>query len=445
MSRVLHAVPEILTGAKPVIDHAEGVLLYDTEGRSYIDASGGAVVVGLGHGDREILAALEEQAGRVAYVNRISFTTEALEAYTSDLARLLPLDDPRMVLCSGGSESVETAFKLVRAYHLARDEPSRHKVIARRGGYHGATRGALDATDRPPYRRLYEPWLGQTRFVPRVYEYRCPLPDHPSACGLAHAERLEEAILAEGPQNVACFIGEPIGGTALGATVPTDDYWPAVMDVCRRYGVLVIADEIMTGFGRAGTWFAVDHWDVRPDIVVSGKGASSGYWPLGVTAIAGHVYEGLSTGEFIHGFTYGQSVVGAAVGSAVIRRMMELDLVEACRQKGPMLQTELAAVMGDHPYVGDIRGLGLMVAIEFVRDRATKAPFPRSDRFTEHLVRAGRDHGVYLYGSVGCADGTEGDLIMLGPPLTISPEEIREVAVRIGTALDQVSSQLTLT
>ncbi len=248
-----HVFSRALGRDLPVVARGQGAVLWDTEGRRYLDAAGGAIVVGIGHGDPLVAAVMAEQSARVAYAHGTMFTSEALEAFADELAPLLPLDDPRVYPVSGGSEAVETALKLARSYHLARGDGSRHKVVARWGSYHGNSRGALDASGREPLRAPYAPWLGQALHVPAPYEYRCPSPSHPNGCGAWHAEQLDALIRREGPDSVACFIAEPVAGAALGAAVPTDDYWPAVAEVCRAHGVLLVADEVMTGFGRTGT------------------------------------------------------------------------------------------------------------------------------------------------------------------------------------------------
>jgi adenosylmethionine-8-amino-7-oxononanoate aminotransferase len=430
-----HVFPRVFGRDLPEVARAEGASIWDTEGKRYLDASGGAIVVNVGHGDRAVIEAMVEQARQVSYVHGTQFTSDALEEYARELAPLLPVEDARIYPVSGGSEAVETALKLARAYHLARGEPSRHKVIARRGSYHGNTLGALDASGREPLRGPYEPWLGRTIHVPAAYEYRCPLPTHPERCGERHAAVLDETIRREGPETVACFIAEPVVGAALGAAVPPDDYWPAVAAVCRSHGVLLVADEVMTGFGRTGTWFGCDHWGVRPDILVGGKGASSGYWPLGLVACSGEVIDAVSPGGFVHGFTHSHSATGAAVARAVLRRLKEASLVEASREKGERLLKELTAALADHPYVGDVRGLGLMIGIELVRDLTTKQPFPRAARVAERLVAAANEDGLLLYSSTGCADGTEGDLIMLGPPFIITDAELSEAVEKTARAL----------
>ena len=436
-----HVFPRVLDRILPTAVRAEGAAIWDADGKRYLDAAGGAIVVGIGHGDERVVRAMADQASRLAYAHGTQFTSEPLEAYAAELAPLLPLDDARIYPVSGGSEAVETALKLARAYHLARGEASRQVVIARWGSYHGNTLGALDASGREPLRRPYEPWLGRVVHVPPAYEYRCSLPTHPERCGERHAETLDRTILELGPETVACFIAEPIAGATLGAAVPTDDYWPAIREVCDRYGVLLIADEVMTGFGRTGAWFGMDHWGLRPDILVAGKGASSGYWPLGLVAASGSVFETIRGGGFVHGFTHSHSVVGAAVGRAVLARLREDRLIEASRDKGERLLKLLTAGLGEHPFVGDVRGLGLMIGIELVTDRSTRAPFPRSEKVTERVLAAARDDGLLLYPSTGCADGTDGDLVMLGPPFVITDEELSEAAARTRAAIERALCQ----
>jgi adenosylmethionine-8-amino-7-oxononanoate aminotransferase len=425
----------------PHAARAEGCWIEDADGKRYLDAAGGAIVVGVGHGDAEVIRAMGVQASRVAFAHGTQFTTDALERYADEVAALLPMDGARIYPVSGGSEAVETAFKIARAYHLARGDEGRHKIVARWGSYHGNSRGALDASGREPLRRPYEPWLGQAVHVPAAYEYRCPNPNHPDGCGGWHAARLDAAIRTAGPETVACFVAEPVGGATLGAAVPTDDYWAGIQDVCRSHGVLLIADEVMTGFGRTGAWFGCDHWDVRPDIVVAAKGATSGYWPFGFAACAGEIFEAVSAaGPFVHGFTHSHSGVGSAVALAVLERLRRDDLVEASGTKGERLLKEVATALQDHPNVGDVRGLGLMVGVELVADRDSRTPFARADHVTERVVAAAKEGGLLVYSSTGCADGTNGDLVMLGPPFVITDEELSLAVSGVRDALDVVLS-----
>jgi adenosylmethionine-8-amino-7-oxononanoate aminotransferase len=417
--------------APPVAVSASGSTIRDSAGREYLDAAGGAIVVNVGHGRAEIAAVMAGQAGRLAYAHGSTFTTEPLEAYATEVAAVLPVDDPAIYPVSGGSEATETALKLVRAYHLARGEPDRDVVIARHGSYHGNTLGALDLSGRPPLRRPYEPWLGRFRHVSAAYTYRDgEAAAHALGDGAALAAELDAAITEAGPRRVAAFVAEPIVGATLAAAVPPDDYWPAVAEVCSRHGVLLVADEVMTGFGRTGRWFGLDHWGVRPDLLVAAKGATSGYWPFGFVAAAGPVFETVTArgASFIHGFTYSHAPVGAAVAREVLRILNDEDLVAASASKGSRLLALLHERLDGHERVGDIRGRGLMVGLELVADRATRRPYPRAARVTEAVVLAARGRGLLVYSGTGNANGTDGDTILLGPPFIVTDEELVRIA-----------------
>jgi hypothetical protein len=427
-----------LVADPPVAVRAEGATIWDAAGRSYLDGAGGAIVVGIGHGRRSVAAAMADQAGRVAYAHGSTFTSEPLEAYAAEVGRHLPVDGPAIYPVSGGSEAIETALKLARAYHLARGETERWIVISRWGSYHGNTLGALDLSGRTPLRRPYEGWLGRFRHVSAAYPYRA---GEPAAHALGTAEEaaaeLDAAMVAAGPGTVVAFVGEPIVGATLAAAVPPDGYWPAIAEVCRRHGVLLIADEVMTGFGRTGRWFAMDHWGVRPDILVAAKGATSGYWPFGFAAASDDVYRTVTgAGPFVHGFTYSHSPVGAAVARAVLRILEDEDLVAASATKGERLSELLHGRLGGHPNVGEIRGRGLLVGLELVADRATKVAFPRAARVTEAVVAAAREQGVLVYSGTGNADGVDGDLILLGPPFVITDVELVRLADGVAEAID---------
>ena len=422
----------------PVAVSAHGSTIVDAQGREYLDAAGGAVVVGVGHGRREVAQAAADQLATLAYAHGSAFTTDALERYARELGPRLPLDDPAIYPVSGGSEAIETALKLARATQLARGEADRDVVFARWGSYHGNTLGALDLSGRRPLRAPYEAWLGRFRHVSAAYPYRA---GYPGAQALGDARRLaaelEVAIQRAGDGRVAAFVAEPIVGATLGAVEPPDGYWPAIADVCRRHGVLLVADEVMTGFGRTGTWFAMDHAGVRPDLLVAAKGATSGYWPFGFVAASGEVWETVTKGGgFVHGFTYSHQPGAAAVALAVLRILDQERLVEASGTKGGRLLALLRERLGDHPHVGDIRGRGLLAGVELVADRETKAPFPRSRKVVEGVVRNARERGLLLYSGTGNANGIDGDVIVLGPPFVITDDELARVADGIGEALD---------
>ncbi len=423
----------------PVAIEASGSTIQSADGREYLDAAGGAIVVNVGHGRREIAAAMADQAGRLAYAHGSAFTTEPIEAYAREVAVHLPMDEPAIYPVSGGSEAIETALKLARAYHLARGETDRLIVFARWGSYHGNTLGALDLSGRKPLRRPYEGWLGRFRHVSAAYPYRAGLPGA-DALGTAGelAAELDRAFDAAGPGTVAAFVAEPIVGATLAAAVPPEGYWPAIAEICRRHGVLLIADEVMTGFGRTGRWFALDHWGVRPDILVAAKGASSGYWPFGFVAAADEVYATVTRpgSEFVHGFTYSHAPVGAAVAREVLRIIESESLVEASATKGERLIALATAAFGAHPAVGEIRGRGLMVGIELVADRASRDPFPRASRIAESVVAAARDRGVLLYSGTGNANGLDGDTILLGPPFVVTDPELERIVAVLAESID---------
>ena len=426
----------------PVAVEASGSTIRDADGREYLDAAGGAIVVNVGHGREEIAAAMAAQARRLAYAHGSAFTTGPLEAYAEAVGRHLPMDDPAIYPVSGGSEAIETALKLARAYHLARGETERWIVYARWGSYHGNTLGALDLSGRRTLRRPYEGWLGRFRHVSAAYPYRADLPGA-NALGSAEelADELDRAFVAAGPGTVAAFVAEPIVGATLAAAVPPDGYWPAIADVCRRHGVLLIADEVMTGFGRTGRWFGVDHWAVRPDILVAAKGASSGYWPFGFVAASDEIHATVTgAAGFVHGFTHSHSPVGAAVALEVLRILEDEDLVTASAVKGERLMTLAKAAMGGHPAVGEIRGRGLLVGIELVADRETREPFPRASRVTEAVVRAARERGVLVYSGTGCANGIDGDTILLGPPFIVTEGESERIATVVADAIEAVAT-----
>jgi len=423
---------------------AEGSTIWDSEGRAYLDAAGGAVVVGVGHGRASVAAAMAEQASRLAFAHGSQFTTDVLERYAAAVGPHLPVDEPAIYPVAGGSEATETALKLVRAFHLAKGETDRWIVLARWGSYHGNTLGALDLSGRKPLRRPYEGWLGRFRHLSAAYPYRSGDPGS-NALGDADelAAELERAIEAAEPRTVAAFVAEPIVGATLGAVEPPEGYWPKIAEVCRRHGVLLVADEVMTGFGRTGRWFGMDRWGIRPDLVIAAKGATSGYVPFGFVAASGAVYEAVrEAGPFVHGFTYSHSPVGAAAATEVLRILEAEDLIAASAAKGERLKSLLAARLGRHANVGEIRGRGLLLGLELVADRESRAPFPRSARLVEAVARECRDRELLVYTGTGNANGIDGDVVVLGPPFVITDAELELVAERLGEAVESATSRV---
>jgi adenosylmethionine-8-amino-7-oxononanoate aminotransferase len=433
-------------GELPVAVRAEGSTIWDAEGRAYLDAAGGAIVVNVGHGRQSVVDAMERQARAFTYVHGTTFTNEPLETYARAVGRHLPVDDPAIYPVSGGSEAIESCLKLVRSYHLARHEPERTVVIARWGSYHGNTLGALDLSGREPLRGPYEPWLGRFAHVSAAYPYRG---GEAAARALgdttALIDELEAAFAEAGPGRVAAFVAEPIVGATLGAVTPPDDYWPAVAELCRRHWVLLVADEVMTGFGRTGRWFGMDHWGIRPDIMAAAKGAAGGYFPLGLAVASGGVYETITSGGgFVHGFTYSHSPVGAAVALEVLRILETEDLISASARKGERLLALLSDRLGGHPNVGEVRGRGLMVGVELVADRGTRRPFPRAAKLIERVMADARTAGLLMYHGTGNADGTNGDTVLLGPPFVVTDEELGSIAERLGDAVERAAESVSL-
>jgi adenosylmethionine-8-amino-7-oxononanoate aminotransferase len=434
----------VLGGELPFAARAEGATIWDADGRTYLDAAGGAIVVNVGHGRQSVVDAMERQARKFTYVHGTTFTSEPLEAYARAVGRYLPVDDPAIYPVSGGSEAIESCLKLVRSYHLARREPDRTVVIARWGSYHGNSMGALDLSGREPLRRPYEPWLGRFQHVSAAYPYRA---GETAAHALGDVDllvaELEAAIAAAGPGRVAAFVAEPIVGATLGAVAPPDGYWPAIAGVCRSHGILLVADEVMTGFGRTGRWFGMDHWGVRADVMAAAKGAAGGYFPLGLAVASGNVYETITAGGgFVHGFTYSHSPVGAAVAGEVLRILETENLIEASAVKGERLLALLRERIGDHRNVGDLRGSGLLVGVELVADRATRRPFPRAAHLIEAVMRHARADGLLLYHGTGNADGTNGDTVLLGPPFVITDAELERVAQILGDAIERAAAEV---
>jgi adenosylmethionine-8-amino-7-oxononanoate aminotransferase len=412
----------------PVVARASGAVVWDTEGRRYLDGSGGAVVVNVGHGREEIAAAMARQAAAAGYVHGTQFTSDALEEYARRLAVHAPGDCRRLYLLSGGSEATETAIKLTRAYHLARGEPERHKVVGRSFSYHGNTLGALSLSGRPTLQAPYAPLLAATPRAAAPFCYHCPLElTHPS-CAVACADDLEAVIEREGTHTIAAFVAEPILGASAGAAVPPDDYTRRVRETCRRHGIVFIDDEVMAGFGRTGRWFGIEWSGAVPDLVVCGKGMAGGYMPVGAVLASEAIVETVErAGGFVNGFTFSHHPVTAAAALATLEILERERLVERAAVMGEHARSRLQALRA-RPQVGDVRGRGLMLAVELVADADRRRPFPRAEKSAERVAARAFADGLIVYPSVGGATGTEGDAIMLAPPLVVTEDEIDEMA-----------------
>jgi hypothetical protein len=420
---------------RPQISHGDGLYLYDESGKQYIDGSGGPLVVNVGHGRSEIVQAMAEQAQKAAYVHALMFTSQPVEQLSAELAEVVPMPDARFFYLSSGSEVVEGAMKLARQIQQARGEDRRHLIIGRQQSYHGMTLGALAVSGRPGLRAPYLEMLHDMPHIAPPYPYRDP------ASGTEAADRLEACILEQGAENVAGFIAEPISGAGLGAIVPPDDYWPRIRQTCDQYGVLLIADEVLVGLGRTGKWWGIEHWGVQPDILVTSKGLAGGYFPLGFIAAKHDDVELIRQkfGDWNHGGTFSHHAVGCAAALATLHIIEREGLVENSARMGALLGQLLREHLGDHANVGDIRGRGLFWGIELVQDRETKRPFPASDHLNWRIWERAFDLGLVVYHSQGCADGRDGDLIMLGPPLIVNQAQVREM---VELLVEAISEQL---
>ncbi len=414
----------------PMIVRGEGCWLVDDAGKRYLDACGGAYVANLGHGVSEVADAVAEQIRKVAYVNGTAFTNEPAEALAAELRTLSPKGLDFAYFLSSGSEAVEAALKLARQHWVESGKPGKHKIIARTPGYHGNTMLALSASAREHYKKMFGPWLIPVTMIGAPYPYR-RAPSSPEMT----AQALEDAILKEGAETVAAFIAEPVGGSSTGASVPPKDYFKRVREICDKYSVLFIADEVLSGSGRTGKWAAIEHFGVVPDIMTLGKGLSGGYVPLSAVLATKKVLDPIARGSaaFKHAQTFSHSPAICAAGLAAVRHIKSRGLVAQSAKMGEILHCKLAALLA-LPNVGDVRGLGLLAGIEFVADKKTKAPFPRALKFAETFVAAAQDAGLIVWPNTGHADGENGDLVMVAPPFTITEAEIDEIVSRFKIA-----------
>ncbi|MDQ6780846.1 MAG: aspartate aminotransferase family protein [Candidatus Eremiobacteraeota bacterium] len=437
----------------PRIVRGQGVFLFDAEGKRYLDASGGAMVANVGHGVREIADAIGAQASTLAYVNGTAFTNEPVEALADALIAKAPPDIDKAYFLSSGSEAVEAALKLARQYHVERGELSRRVIIARTPGYHGNTLLALSASAREHYRAVFEPWLLDVRMIPAPYPYR---DDSGGASPAMTGDALEAAIVEHGAHNVAAFIAEPIGGSSTGASVPAAGYYARIREICDRHGVLFIADEVLTGVGRTGRFFGLEHYhdraggSITPDIITLGKGLNGGYVALSALLASKKVFATIAGGKIgglMHAQTYSHHAVACAAGLATLRYLEQHDLVRRAASLGAVLQQRLGSLTSDGrgaAIVGDVRGLGMLAAVEFVADRDSKRPFPRAVKIAERLVDAALQRGLVLWPNSGHADGTNGDLVMVAPPFTISETEIDTLVSLLRDSIADVARELTV-
>jgi adenosylmethionine-8-amino-7-oxononanoate aminotransferase len=435
-SRTSHVFYRKLTRRYPRIVRGEGCWLYDADGRPYLDAVGGAFVANVGHGVREIAAAIGQQAERLAYVNGTAFTHDPVEELADEIVRRSSGDLELVYPLASGSEAVEAALKLARQYWVEVGQPARRKIVALSPAYHGNTLLALSASAREHYQTYFRDWLVDVVRVPAPYAYRCECHGAPPLCPICSGEALELTLAREGPDSIAAVIAEPVGGSSSGASVPAPGFWPRVRAACDRAGILLIADEVLTGAGRTGTWSALEPYGVVPDIMTLGKGIAGGYVPLSAVVAPRRIVDVLASGSgaLLHAQTFSHHATLCAAGVATLRYLRQHALIERCAAIAPAFHQRLDGLR-ELPGVGDVRGRGLLAGIEFVADPVTRAPFPRSARFAETFAEAALDEGLVVWPNVGQADGANGDLAMLAPPFVVTHEELDLIVQRFGAAL----------
>ncbi len=426
------------------IVRGEGAELIDEQGRRYLDAAAGAAVACLGHGRRDVAKVLARQAERLAFAHPSKFTTREAEQLAEKLVDRAPAGLDRVLFTSGGSEATETAIKLARQVQLARGQGSRTKVITRRTSYHGATLGALAISGQAGRRQPFAPMLLTQPMIAPTSCYRCPFGKEPDSCDVPCASDLETAVLDVGPENVAAFIAEPIVGSSAPGRHPPERYWPRIREICDRYGVLFIADEVMSGNGRSGRWWAMQHTNIAPDLLTTAKGLSAGYSPLGAVLAREEHYRALRDlpGAFRHGHTFAGNPLSCAVGDHVIDVIEREGLLPRVAELGERLKARLQETIGDHPHIGTIRGRGLLMGVEFVADRATRAPFPAEADVRTLFAHACLDQGVYVYQGGGNVDGRRGDHALLAPPFVLTDAQVERLAAGMAAALDRIAPEL---
>lgn len=422
----------------PAAVRGEGVYVWDAQGNKYLDLAGSAAVNFIGHGVPGISTAMAEQAAKLEFVHTSQFTTPVAEEYAEELLAFAGehFNGGAVYFTCGGSESIETALKLARQFQVESGHTKRHQILSRQQSYHGSTLGALSVSGNKRRREIYLPMVREFPHIGMPYCYRCDFDctDGCRNCGQQYAAELEQAIEATNGE-AAAFIFEPVSGATLGAVVPPPGYLESIADICRRHGVLLIADEVMTGMGRTGRNFAIEHWlgpagDVQPDILVTAKGLSSGYAPLGAVIASKKVVDAIAAGSgaFLHGFTYNAHPISLAAGRAVLRHLQANKLVAAADSNRPgaaaaEFKQALEGLLNETA-VGDVRGIGLLWAVEFVADKPTKRPFPPEQNFAARVGASALTRGLLVYPMQGSVDGIAGDHLLLAPPAVITKEQI---------------------
>ncbi|MGH6805861.1 MAG: aspartate aminotransferase family protein [Ensifer adhaerens] len=429
---------------RPLVDRAEGIYLWDQDGRRVIDGSSGAMVVNIGHGNRNVLEAMKRQMDRVTFAYRLHFENEPAEELARRAAEKLPEGMDKIFFVSGGSEAVESCLKLARQWAVATGQKDRWKVISRFPSYHGGTLGALAVTG---YAALSDPFSPMMREMPKVPAPTAYLDRDNLSMeqrGIKYADMLEDKIQSEGPESVLAFIMEPIGGASTGALVAPDSYYRRIREICDKYGILLTHDEVMSGAGRTGKFLGGDHWDCKPDLIALSKGFASGYCPLGAMAAPSRLVQPvLDAGGFQHGFTYAGNPLACAAGLAVLDEIDRLGLIDNAAVMGDALKAELVTLSERFPFIGDVRGKGLLLAAEFVSDRETMKPLPKELNAHQRVVDLAYERGLIIY-SRRTRGGVDGDHFLVCPPMIITREQIGEIVAILGDVLEQLAVELNL-
>ena len=430
------------TGARPPIAvRGEGVYLFDADGRRYVDACGGAAVSCLGHGHPEIIAAVAEQTAKLEFIHTGFFTSDAAEELAAIMADQSPGSLDRVWFTSSGSEAIEAALKLARQYHLERGDSGRSRIITRRQSYHGNTLGALAAGGSVWRRIPYEPLLIDVDTVDPCFEYRFAEPGESAEdYGKRAAQALEDEILGLGPETIIAFVAETVVGATSGAVPPAGDYFKHVREICDRHGILLILDEVMCGSGRTGTFLSCEQDGVVPDIVTMGKGLAAGYQPVAAVVCTSEVYDAVArgSGALKHGQTYNAHPVGCAAGLAVQRLITRDGLLDRVNVAGDRLTALLSTRFGNHPNIGDIRGRGLLLAMELVADRETKAPFDPALALHQRAKADAFERGLLIYPGGGTIDGRNGDHILLAPPYNVADDELDLIVDLLSQTMESI-------
>lgn len=428
----------------PVVSYGKGIYLYDTEGNQYIDACSGAVTASIGHGVGEISRVMMEQADKVAFSYRAQFTNEPAERLALKLSEWAPADLNQVFFVNSGSEATETAMKIAIQYWQEQGKGTKTRVLSRWMSYHGITMGALSMSGHTARRKRFAPLLEDYPVASPPHCYRCPFASSYPTCNMLCARELENAILRIGPEYIAAFIAEPVIGASGGAIVPPPDYYKEIREICDRYDILFIADEVMTGIGRTGKRFAMEHWDVVPDIIATGKGLSAGYAPISATIASDRIIDVIKQGSglVMSGHTYSGNPLSSAVALAVMEYIEKHELIENAARIGEYLLDQLHTLAQRHPIVGDVRGLGLMCGIELVSNAQTRIPFAQEKKVTMRLVEKAFSKGLIIYAASGALEGHSGDAILLAPPLTVKKEEIDRIIEILDETMVELEREL---